>query len=51
MAPKMFHKLYSFVLLFLPKLYMSILAGCYNEIRPGKRKKTFLKMTISIGKS
>lgn len=35
----MFHKLYSFVLLFLPKLYMSILAGCYNEIRPGKKKK------------
>lgn len=31
----MFHKLYPFILLFLPKLYMSILAGCNNEIRPG----------------
>lgn len=39
----MFHKLYSFVLLFLPKLYMSILAGCYNEIRSGKRKKNIFQ--------
>lgn len=42
MASKMFHKLYSCILVFLPKLYMSILAGCNNKVCPEK-EISFLK--------
>ena len=38
MASKVFDKLYSLILLLLPKLDMAILAGCDNEVRPEKKE-------------
>lgn len=36
MTSKVFDKFYSLVLLLLPKLHMSILAGCDNKVGPAK---------------
>lgn len=41
MTSKVFNKLYSLLLLLLPKLDMAILAGCNNEVCPGKRNIYF----------
>ncbi len=38
MASKVFDKLYSLLLLLLPKLHVAILAGCDDEVFPKKKK-------------
>lgn len=38
MTSKVFDKLYSLLLLLLPKFDMAVLAGCDNEVCPEKRR-------------
>lgn len=49
MASKVFDKLYSLVLLLLPKLDMAILAGCDNEVRPEKKRNIYFHKKQSLG--
>lgn len=50
MTSEVFDKFYSLILLLLPKLHVSILAGCDNEVRPAKVNRLSVKPMTCVSK-
>lgn len=48
MTSKVFDKFYSLILLLLPKLYVSILAGCDNKVGPAKVNCLSVKLKTCV---